>query len=63
MKLNGKIIAIEGTDGSGKQTQAKLLMQKLKENGYDVYSTSFPNYSNDSSAAVKMYLGGQIGEM
>ena len=35
MKLNGKIIAIEGTDGSGKQTQAKLLMQKLKENGYD----------------------------
>ncbi len=62
MKLNGKIIAIEGTDGSGKQTQAKLLMQKLKENGYDVYSTSFPNYSNDSSAAVKMYLGGQIGE-
>ena len=63
MRLNGKIIAIEGTDGSGKQTQAKLLMQKLKEHEYDVYSTSFPNYSSDSSAAVKMYLSGQIGTL
>lgn len=63
MRLNGKIIAIEGTDGSGKQTQAKLLMQKLKEHEYDVYSTSFPNYSSDSSAAVKMYLSGQLGTL
>ncbi len=61
MKLNGKIIAIEGTDGSGKQTQTRLLIERLKEENYEVYSTSFPNYSSDSSAPVRMYLNGEIG--
>lgn len=62
MSLNGKIIVIEGTDGSGKQTQAKLLKERLEQEGYTVYSTSFPNYPSDSSAAVRMYLNGQIKE-
>lgn len=60
MNLNGKIIVIEGTDGSGKQTQTAILRKRLEEEGYKVYSTSFPNYASDSSAAVKMYLNGQI---
>ncbi len=60
MNLNGKIIVIEGTDGSGKQTQAERLSERLKKEGYIVYSTSFPNYQSDSSAAVKMYLNGEI---
>lgn len=60
MSLKGKIIVIEGTDGSGKQTQAKLLKERLEQEGYHVYSTSFPNYPSDSSAAVRMYLNGQI---
>jgi len=60
MSLKGKIIVIEGTDGSGKQTQAKLLKERLEQEGYTVYSTSFPNYPSDSSAAVRMYLNGQI---
>ena len=60
MSLKGKIIVIEGTDGSGKQTQAKLLKERLEREGYTVYSTSFPNYPSDSSAAVRMYLNGQI---
>lgn len=60
MSLKGKIIVIEGTDGSGKQTQAAKLKERLEENGYNVYSTSFPNYKSDSSAAVRMYLNGQI---
>lgn len=58
--LKGKIIVIEGTDGSGKQTQTKLLKERLNKEGYDVYTTSFPNYESDSSAAVKMYLTGEI---
>ena len=62
MILNGKIIVIEGTDGSGKQTQSEKLKQRLEDNGYEVYSMSFPNYSSDSSAAVKMYLNGEIRE-
>ena len=62
MILNGKIIVIEGTDGSGKQTQTEKLKERLEKNGYEVYSLSFPNYSSDSSAAVKMYLNGEIRE-
>ena len=57
---DSKIIVIEGTDGSGKQTQTKLLMERLKKEGYKVYTTSFPNYDSQSSALVKMYLGGNI---
>lgn len=60
MSLKGKIIVIEGTDGSGKQTQAQILRKRLEMEGYTVYSTSFPNYPSDSSAAVRMYLNGQI---
>ena len=60
MILDGKIIVIEGTDGSGKQTQAAKLRERLENEGYNVYTNSFPNYDSDSSAAVKMYLNGQI---
>jgi len=60
MNLNGKIIVIEGTDGSGKQTQTAMLRKRLEQEGYKVYSTSFPNYASDSSAAVRMYLNGEI---
>lgn len=62
MSIKGKIIVIEGTDGSGKQTQAAKLREKLTEAGYTVYASSFPNYESDSSAAVRMYLNGEIKE-
>ena len=57
----GKLFVIEGTDGSGKQTQSTLLQQRLKEKNIDFKSVSFPNYENDSSALVKMYLNGEFG--
>lgn len=60
MDLNGKIIVVEGTDGSGKQTQTALLKEKILKKGYEIYSTSFPNYDSNSSALVKMYLNGEI---
>lgn len=41
----GIFIAFEGIDGSGKSTQVKLLTNKLKENGYKVYSTFEPTDS------------------
>lgn len=40
----GKIIVIEGTDGSGKKTQAVKLFERLKREGYNVIQLSFPNY-------------------
>lgn len=57
----GKLIVIEGLDGSGKGTQAGELVKNLEARGERVQKISFPNYSSDSSALVKMYLGGQFG--
>ena len=57
-----KIIVIEGTDGSGKQTQAKLLADNLKAQGYSVLEQSFPNYESESSGPVKLYLGGHLSK-
>lgn len=56
----GYIVVIEGTDGSGKQTQAAKLYEKLKAQGHNVIRQSFPNYDSQSSAPVKMYLGGEL---
>ena len=57
-----KLIVIEGTDGSGKETQTKLLCEKLINEGYKVKKISFPNYESESSAPVKMYLAGKFGD-
>ncbi len=57
----GKLIVIEGLDGSGKATQARLLAKNLTEAGNTVREVSFPDYESDSSALVKMYLAGQFG--
>lgn len=58
----GRLIVIEGLDGSGKATQTKLLNTALIKKGYNVKQVSFPDYDNPSSALVKMYLGGELGE-
>lgn len=57
----GKLFAIEGTDGSGKQTQFKKLCEKLTNDGIDFRTVSFPNYDSESSSLVKMYLSGKFG--
>lgn len=61
-EIKGKVIAIEGSDGSGKATQTKLLYDKLISNGLPVRKVEFPNYNSDSSALVKMYLNGDFGD-
>ncbi len=61
MDKKGKLIVIEGLDGSGKATQAKLLFEALRDRGERVMKVSFPDYESDSSALVKMYLAGQFG--
>lgn len=57
----GKLIVIEGLDGSGKSTQLELLLNNLLKRKIDCRTVSFPNYDSDASALVKMYLGGQFG--
>ena len=59
--MKSKIIVIEGLDGSGKATQTKILAEKLESRGLKVRKLEFPDYSNPSSALVKMYLGGEFG--
>lgn len=57
----GRLIVIEGLDGSGKATQANLLANALKEKDMIIRKVSFPDYESNSSALVKMYLAGQFG--
>jgi len=57
----GRLIVIEGLDGSGKATQSKLLTQYFSERGEDVLQISFPDYESESSALVRMYLSGKAG--
>ena len=58
----GKLIVIEGTDSSGKETQTKRLFEKLEEKGLKVKKISFPNYDSPACEPVKMYLSGAFGE-
>ncbi len=57
----GRLVVIEGLDGSGKATQAKLLTERLISEGKRTRKVSFPDYESDSSALVKMYLAGTFG--
>ena len=50
------LIALDGLDGSGKNTQTNMLVDRLKIDGYSVRRLSFPMYESDSSAPVRMYL-------
>lgn len=58
----GKLIVLEGTDGSGKATQAKLLCERLRREGRDCRKLDFPRYGEPSCAAVELYLHGALGE-
>ena len=58
----GKLFVIDGTDGSGKQTQLAKLKERLEKENIDYREVSFPNYDSPSSSLVKMYLGGEFGE-
>ena len=57
----GKLIVIEGTDGSGKSTQFRLMTEHLQADQVEFKRIVFPRYSEESSALIRMYLGGQFG--
>jgi dTMP kinase len=60
--MESKIIAIDGVDGVGKETQTRLLYDYLNGRYEKVKRLSFPFYDNDSSHLVKMYLNGEISK-
>ncbi len=58
----GKLIVIEGGDGSGKATQAELTRQYFTGTNRPVYTTSFPRYGQESAVFVEEYLNGAYGD-
>src|SRR5262245_42000684 len=61
MATRGKLIAVEGIDGSGKQTQVRLLSQSLETRGFQVLSTGFPQYNSWFGKMVGQFLNGDFG--
>lgn len=59
--MKGKLVIIDGSDGSGKATQSLTLFKRLQQEGYKVKKVEFPDYNSDSSALIKMYLNGDFG--
>ncbi|MDD7537970.1 MAG: thymidylate kinase [Oscillospiraceae bacterium] len=57
----GKLIVFEGTDGSGKATQSKLLLERLQREGFDCRPLTFPRYGKPSAAPLEEYLHGAYG--
>jgi dTMP kinase len=58
----GKLIAIEGVDGSGKATQSNKLYERLLNEGFPAKKIHYPRYDNPSSSLVRLYLNGEFGD-
>ena len=63
MTARGKLIAIEGIDGSGKRTQVELLTVALRERGHSVFATGFPQYDSWFGKMVGQFLNGELGPL
>src|ERR1700719_180431 len=63
MQACGRLIAIEGIDGSGKHTQLELLTNALSAGGHRVYSTGFPQYDSWFGKMVGQFLNGELGAL
>lgn len=61
-RIMGKLIVFEGTDGSGKATQARRLAQRLEAEGVPFRTLEFPQYDKESSSLIRMYLRGDFGK-
>ncbi len=59
--LEGKLIVIDGSDGSGKTEQTKRLIDRLWQEGYSVKTVSFPRYGYPAASDVEKYLTGKMG--
>jgi len=60
--MPGKLIVIDGTDGSGKTTQFTMLLGRLHEENIDTQTKDFPQYGKKSAGPVEEYLNGEYGD-
>jgi len=61
--MKGKMIVIDGTDGTGKHTQTLILKENLEKQGYKVETIDFPRYGEKSAGLVEEYLNGKFGSV
>ena len=59
--MSGKLIVFEGTDGSGKATQSKMMAQRLAAEGVTYHIIDFPRYGNPFAEPARLYLQGALG--
>ena len=59
--MRGKLIVFEGTDGSGKSTQAKMMAKRLEQEGVSFRVIDFPRYGNPFAEPARLYLQGVLG--
>lgn len=59
--MKGKLIVFEGTDGSGKATQAKMLAERLALEQVHFQEIDFPRYGNPFAEPARLYLAGALG--
>lgn len=60
--MRGKLIVFEGTDGSGKGTQARLMAQRLRDEQVAFREIDFPRYGNPFAEPARLYLAGALGD-
>jgi dTMP kinase len=61
-RMKGKLIVIDGSDGTGKATQTSILVKRIQEMGHKVGTLDFPRYKNPSAWFVEQYLQGNFGD-
>jgi len=59
--MGGKLIILDGIDGSGKSTQFELLKKRLESENTEFRYIRFPRYAEQSSLFVREYLAGALG--
>ena len=60
--MKGKLIVFEGTDGSGKATQARMMARRLEAEGISFREIDFPRYGNPFAEPARLYLTGALGD-